>query len=186
MGKLIIFSAPSGSGKTTIVKKIMLMIPQLAFSVSATTRPIRGTEQNNVDYYFLSVDEFRERINKSEFAEWEEVYENRFYGTLKKEIERLWAKGKHVVFDVDVKGGMNLKKLYKEQALAIFVKAPSIDVLRERLNARNTDTEEDIENRVEKAAYEMAFSDEFDVVVVNNNLDEAVEKTYDLVSDFVM
>ncbi len=186
MGKLIIFSAPSGSGKTTIVKKIMLMIPQLAFSVSATTRPIRGTEQNNVDYYFLSVDEFRECINKSEFAEWEEVYENRFYGTLKKEIERLWAKGKHVVFDVDVKGGMNLKKLYKEQALAIFVKAPSIDVLRERLNARNTDTEEDIENRVEKAAYEMAFSDEFDVVVVNNNLDEAVEKTYDLVSDFVM
>lgn len=185
MGKLIIFSAPSGSGKTTIVKEIMKQFPNLKFSISATTRPMRKGEKNGVDYHFLSPKEFREKIRKQEFAEWEEVYNNRFYGTLKSEIERIWQQGNHVVFDVDVKGGLNLKKLYGAKALSIFVKAPSIRELEKRLKARATDSQEDIKSRIEKAEYEMSFAHQFDEIVVNDDLQEAVKKNRELIADFL-
>ncbi len=184
-GKLIIFSAPSGSGKTTIVNWLMQQIPNLAFSVSATSRPMRPGEKNGVNYYFLSVDEFKKHIKNDDFVEWEEVYENQFYGTLKSEIEKLRNEGKNIVFDVDVKGGINIKRLYGDDALSIFIKPPSIEELEKRLRNRNTDSEESIEKRVKKASYELQFEKYFDVVIVNDNLEEAEHKTLEVVSEFL-
>jgi guanylate kinase len=170
-GKAIIFSAPSGSGKTTIVKYLLANNTDLGFSISASTRDKRGrTEQHGKDYYFLSPEEFRKKIESNEFIEWEEVYEGNFYGTLKSEIERLWAEGKNVIFDVDVKGGLNLKKYFGDNALAIFVKVPSMEVLKERLKDRGTESEESLSRRLFKAQFEMGFHDKFDVVLINEDL----------------
>ncbi len=186
-GKLIIFSAPSGSGKSTIVQWLMKEHPELrlAFSISATTRAPRGTERNGVEYLFLSEDEFRDRIDKGEFLEYEEVYAGRFYGTLKSQVERQTAKGENVVFDVDVKGGCNIKKFYGDRAMSIFVQAPSVGELRRRLIGRGTDSEEAIRNRLAKASYEMTFAPKFDHVVVNDDLEKAEEETYELVKKFL-
>jgi guanylate kinase len=184
-GKAIIFSAPSGSGKTTIVKHLLEKNSDLGFSISASTRDKRGrTEQNGKDYYFLSPDDFKKKIDNNEFVEWEEVYEGNFYGTLKSEIERVWASGKNVIFDVDVKGGLNLKKYFGDKALAIFVKVPSIEVLKERLHDRGTETAESLSRRLFKAKFEMGFSDKFDVVLVNENLSKSLAEAQRLYDDF--
>lgn len=184
--KLIIFSAPSGSGKTTIVKHLLKNNPNLGFSISACTRDKRGrTEEHGKDYYFLTPEDFKQRIDNDEFVEWEQVYPGQFYGTLKAEIQRIWDTGKHVVFDVDVKGGLSLKKYYGDQALAIFVKCPSMEVLEERLRARKTDSEESISARLFKVKFEMSFESKFDVTLINNDLNEALAKAQQLVDDFV-
>ena len=185
-GKLLIFSAPSGSGKTTIVRHLLSSFPQhLAFSVSACTRARRDYEMNGRDYYFLSVTEFRERIARQEFAEWEEVYAGNYYGTLKQEIERLWAEGKNVLFDVDVKGGLKLKEAYGDRALAIFVKVSSEDEIKRRLNFRGTETEATMAVRMAKVRYEASFEKEFDEVLVNDNLELTLQKAEKLVEDFL-
>lgn len=184
-GKLIIFSAPSGSGKTTIVHWLMTQISNLAFSVSATSRPKRSGEADGKDYRFLSVEEFKKKIRENAFVEWEEVYENQFYGTLISEVERLRKEGKHVVFDVDVKGGMNIKRLYGNDALAIFVQPPSIEELKRRLILRNTDDEESINKRVKKAGYELQYAKHFDVVIINDNLEKAEQETLEVVKEFI-
>src|SRR3712207_4647635 len=186
-GKLIIFSAPSGSGKSTIVQWLMQAHPELrlAFSISCTSRAPRGQERNGVEYFFLSAEEFKAKIEADEFLEYEEVYENRFYGTLKSQVENQTRRGENVVFDVDVKGGCNIKEFYGERALSIFVQAPSIEELRRRLVGRATDTPEAIENRLAKASYEMTFAPQFDHVVVNDDLDRAKEETYRLVKEFL-
>jgi guanylate kinase len=174
-GKLIIFSAPSGSGKTTIVKQLLENNPNLGFSISACTRDKRGrSEQDGQDYYFLTPDEFRKKIDEDAFVEWEEVYPGAYYGTLKSEIERIWASGKHVIFDVDVKGGLALKNYYKERALAIFVKVPSLEILEDRLRSRGTESEESLSKRIFKMKLEWAVQDKFDVVLVNDQLEAAV------------
>lgn len=173
MNKVIIFSAPSGSGKSTIVNHLLSLDLGLEFSISATSRAPRGKEQHGREYYFFSVEEFRKRIDAGEFLEWEEVYPGCYYGTLKSELERIWAKGHTVVFDVDVVGGVNIKKIFGPDALSVFVQAPSVEVLRRRLESRGTDSPEKIEQRVAKADYEMTFSDKFDVVVVNDDLQAA-------------
>lgn len=184
-GKLIIFSAPSGSGKTTIVKELLKNNVNLGFSISACTRDKRGrSEQDGLDYYFLTPDDFRERINRDEFVEWEEVYPGAYYGTLKSEIERIWASGKHVIFDVDVKGGLALKKFYGEKALAIFVKVPSLEVLENRLRARGTETEESLSKRIFKMKFEWSFQDKFDTILVNDDLAHAVKVAQQMFSDF--
>ncbi|MFY7829963.1 MAG: guanylate kinase [Flectobacillus sp.] len=184
-GKLIIFSAPSGSGKTTIVKHLLATNSNLGFSISACTRDKRGrNEENGKDYYFMTPDEFKQKIVNQEFVEWEEVYPGAYYGTLKSEIERLWAAGKHVIFDVDVRGGVKLKEYYKERALSIFVKVPSVEELEKRLRERGTDSEDSISKRVFKMNFEMSFQDQFDVVLLNDNLDEAVAKAQKLFDDF--
>jgi guanylate kinase len=186
-GKLIIFSAPSGSGKSTIVSYLMKEHPELnlAFSVSATTRAPRGTEKNGVEYIFLSEEEFKAKIAAGEFLEHEEVYPGRFYGTLKEQVERQTEKGENVVFDVDVKGGCNIKKFYGSRALSIFIQPPSVEELRRRLVGRATDAPEVIEQRLSKAAYELTFADKFDHVVINDDLAEAEAETLKLVSDFL-
>jgi len=184
-GKLVIFSAPSGAGKTTIVHWLMKQIPELAFSVSATSRKLRKGEVDGKDYHFLSVDDFKQKIRRNEFVEWEEVYENQFYGTLISEVERLRKEGKHVVFDVDVKGGMNIKRLYGNDALSIFVNPPSIEELEKRLRSRNTDDDESIRKRVKKARYELQYAKHFDVVITNDNLEEAEQKTLEVVKEFL-
>lgn len=186
-GKLIIFSAPSGSGKSTIVQWLMKEHPEfnLAFSISATTRAPRGTEKNGVEYLFLSEDDFRKKIDNDEFLEYEEVYKGRFYGTLKSQVDTQTAKGENVVFDVDVKGGCNIKKFYGDRALSIFIQAPSVDELRRRLEGRGTDSEEAIKNRLAKASYEITFAPKFDHIVVNDNLEKAEKETYKLVKDFL-
>ena len=186
-GKLIIFSAPSGSGKSTIVQWLMKEHPEfnLAFSISATTRAPRGTEKNGVEYLFLSEDDFRKKIDNDEFLEYEEVYKGRFYGTLKSQVDTQTAKGENVVFDVDVKGGCNIKKFYGDRALSIFIQAPSVDELRRRLEGRGTDSEEAIKNRLAKASYELTFAPKFDHIVVNDNLEKAEKETYKLVKDFL-
>ena len=186
-GKLIIFSAPSGSGKSTIVQWLMSEHPELnlAFSISATTRAPRGTEKNGVEYLFLTPEEFKDKISHDEFLEYEEVYANRFYGTLKSQVESQTEKGENVVFDVDVKGGCNIKKHYGTRALSIFVQPPSIEELRRRLVHRATDAPEVIEQRLAKAAYELTFAKEFDHIVVNDDLEKAKQDTYRLVSDFL-
>lgn len=186
-GRLVIFSAPSGSGKSTIVSYLMKEHPELnlAFSISATTRPPRGTERNGVEYLFLSLDEFKEKIENDEFLEHEEVYPGRFYGTLKSQVETQTARGENVVFDVDVKGGCNIKKFYGDRALSIFIQAPSVDELHRRLESRGTDSEADIQKRLAKASYEMTFAPKFDHVVINDDLKKAEEETYKLVSEFL-
>ncbi|MGM0551337.1 MAG: guanylate kinase [Bacteroidota bacterium] len=184
-GKLIIFSAPSGSGKTTIVRHLLSQGLPLAFSVSATSRAPRGTEKHGREYYFLSPDEFRKYIEQNAFVEWEEVYADRYYGTLKSEVERLWSEGKHVLFDVDVVGGVNLKKQFGDRALSIFVKAPSIDVLEERLRKRSTETEAELKLRVEKADHEYNYARQFDVVLVNDDLQHAQKQAVELVCSFL-
>jgi guanylate kinase len=185
-GKIIIFSAPSGAGKTTIVKHLLQVNPQLAFSISACTRDKRGrTEENGKDYYFITPEDFKQKIANDEFVEWEEVYEGAFYGTLKSEIERIWESGKHVILDVDVKGGLSIKHFYKERALGVFVKPPSIQELANRLQARNTDSASSISSRVFKAEFEMKFEDQFDKVIVNDNLEEACKKAEKLVDEFL-
>jgi guanylate kinase len=185
-GKLFIFSAPSGSGKTTIVRSLLESYSNLEFSISATSRPKRKNEVNGKDYYFLSAQNFKEKIASNEFVEWEEVYENRYYGTLKSELERIWSEGKHVVFDVDVVGGLNIKKQYTDKALAIFVMPPSIEELEKRLINRSTDSSEDIKTRIEKAQAELSYSDQFDVIVINDKLEEAIEKSGKLIKQFIV
>ena len=173
MNKVIIFSAPSGSGKSTIVNHLLSLDLGLEFSISATSRAPRGQEQHGREYYFFSAEEFKKRIDADEFLEWEEVYAGCYYGTLKSELERIWAKGHTVVFDVDVVGGVNIKKIFGSDALSVFVQAPSVEVLRHRLESRGTDSPEKIEQRVAKADYEMTFRDKFDVVVINDDLQAA-------------
>ncbi len=185
-GKLIVFSAPSGSGKTTIVKHLLQQEElNLEFSISATSREKRGDEVDGKDYYFLSTKEFKTKIKNEEFLEWEEVYRDNFYGTLKSEVERIWAKGKHVIFDIDVSGGLRIKRKYPEKALAVFVKPPSIDELKIRLKKRQTESDDKINMRVAKASAELATSPLFDVIVVNDTLDDAKKEAYQLVSDFI-
>lgn len=185
MGKLIIFSAPSGSGKSTIINYLLTQGLNLAFSISATSRPPRGTEQDGVEYFFLSPEEFRRRIADNEFLEYEEVYQDRFYGTLKEQVERQLAAGQNVVFDVDVVGGCNIKRFYGDRALSVFIQPPSIKELRKRLTGRGTDTPEVIESRVAKASYELSFAPKFDCVIVNDNLEKAKEEASKVISDFL-
>jgi len=184
-GKLLIFSAPSGSGKTTLVKHVMEHVDNLAFSISAASRNKRYGEINGKDYYFLTVDEFKKKINNDEFVEWEEVYKDKFYGTLKSEVERIRNSGKNVVFDVDVVGGVNIKKLYGDEALGVFVMPPSIEVLKERLENRDTDNESDIKTRINKAEYELTFSNLFDEIIINDDLEKAKLETIELVKSFI-
>lgn len=184
-GKLIIFSAPSGSGKTTIVKHLLESMGNLSFSISATSRSPRGQEEHGKDYYFLSIDEFDASVSKDEFLEWEEVYQGSRYGTLRSEVQRLWNEDKHVIFDIDVVGGLNLKKKFGDQALAVFVKAPSMEELEKRLRGRQTDSEEKIMQRVAKAKEETALADQFDHILLNDNLEDAKTKAIDLVSSFL-
>lgn len=184
-GKLIVVSAPSGSGKTTLVKHLLATIPRLAFSVSATSRKIREGEQDGRDYYFLTPEEFRTRAERGDFLEWEEVYPGLCYGTLKSEVERLTKQGFSVVFDVDVVGGLNIKKHYGEDALAIFVMAPSVEALEQRLRARSTDSEESLQQRISKAAHEMTFAARFDRIVVNDDLVTAKAAIISIVNDFI-
>jgi len=185
-GKMLIFSAPSGSGKTTIVRHLAKTFPdKLEFSISATSRPRRGIEENGKDYHYLSIEEFKQKISNEEFLEWEEVYAGTYYGTLKSEVERIWAKGKAVIFDIDVEGGLNLKNQFKERALAVFVMPPSIKILEERLRSRQTDNPESIARRIAKAEKELKTAELFDVFILNEKLDEACEKADRLVSEFL-
>ncbi|MEM9076792.1 MAG: guanylate kinase [Bacteroidota bacterium] len=185
-GKLIIFSAPSGSGKTTIVRHLLKQ-PELnlAFSVSATSRSPRGEEKDGVNYYFMSTKEFKQHIKNDDFLEWEEVYRDNFYGTLKSEVERLWAEGKNVIFDIDVVGGLRIKKKFPEETLAVFVKPPSVDELKIRLKKRSTESEDKINMRVAKASVELATAPQFDKIIKNYDLDIAFKESHKLVAEFV-
>ena len=184
-GKLVIFSAPSGAGKTTIVQHLLTVFPQLEFSVSACSRPKRAHETNGVDYYYLSVEEFKKKIENDEFIEWEEVYKDNFYGTLKVEVERIWKKGKHVIFDVDVVGGLDLKKQFQESALALFVMPPSIQHLENRLKMRETETPESIARRIGKAAKELETANLFDAIILNDTLEHAFVEAEKAVAEFL-
>jgi guanylate kinase len=184
-GKLVILSAPSGSGKSTIINYILNKNLPLEFSVSATSRPPRGNEKNGVDYFFLSPEEFKEKIDKGCFIEYEEVYPNRFYGTLKNELEKRLAEGKNIILDVDVAGGLNIKELYGENALLIFIQPPSIEELQRRLEKRATDTQEVIADRVSKAAYELNLASKYDAVVINDRLDDAENETLYIINKFL-
>lgn len=184
-GKLIIFSAPSGAGKTTIVKHLLQKNLNLEFSVSATSREPRVNEINGKDYYFLSNDEFQQKVKNDEFLEWEEVYKGICYGTLKSEVERICDNSKNVIFDVDVFGGLNIKKFYGDEALAIFVQPPSVEELRNRLISRSTETEEKIQMRIAKAEYELSFAGQFDVIIINNDLMLACREAENLISGFL-
>ncbi|HMQ60315.1 MAG TPA: guanylate kinase [Flavilitoribacter sp.] len=185
MGKLIIFTAPSGAGKTTIVRHLLKVFPNLAFSVSATTRQPRSYEEEGRDYYFVSVSQFRSWIDAGAFAEWQEVYEGQFYGTLHSEISRLWAEGKHIIFDIDVKGAVNLKKTYGDQALSVFVKPPSPEVLFERLNLRRTEDPVSLAKRIAKTKEELSYQNKFDAILVNDVLETALTDAERLVSVFL-
>lgn len=184
-GKLIIFSAPSGSGKSTIINYLMQQGLNLAFSISATSRPPRGTEKNGVEYFFLSPEEFRQRIANNEFLEYEEVYKDRYYGTLKNQVEKQLETGQNVVFDVDVKGGCNIKQFYGNRALSIFIQPPSVEELRKRLIGRGEDTPEVIEDRIARAEYELSFAPKFDTVIVNDNLETAKAEVLARLKDFL-
>jgi len=171
---IFIFSAPSGAGKTTIVKAILKNNPNLQFSISATTRPIRTNETNGKDYYFLSIEDFKNKMTTNELLEWQEVYPDRFYGTLKSEIERITNNNHYPIFDVDVKGGINLKKLFGNQSLSFFIQPPSIEILQQRLIARGTDSQADIKQRIAKATYELTFANQFDKIIINDDLNKAI------------
>jgi guanylate kinase len=185
MGKLVIFSAPSSSGKTTIVRELLKRFDCFEFSISATSRNPRGQEQNGVDYYFLSNEEFRARVERDEFVEWEEVYQGTCYGTLKSEMERIWAKGNIILFDVDVMGGINLKRIFGNDACSVFIMPPSVEELERRLRGRGTDSEEVILKRIAKAEFELSKSSEFDHVVINDNLEVAVAEVVNIISNFI-
>jgi guanylate kinase len=185
-GKLLVFSAPSGSGKTTIVKHLLEREDlNLEFSVSCTTRAIRGEEVHGKDYYFISIEEFKKHIKAEDFVEWEEVYRDNFYGTLKSEVERIWAKGKNVIFDIDVAGGLRIKSKFPQETLAVFVKPPSVDELKRRLKERSTETDEKINMRIAKAHVELATAPQFDKIIKNYDLEVAKEEAYQLVKEFV-
>ncbi len=184
-GKLVIFSAPSGAGKSTLVNYLLPQFPELSFSISATSRSPRGKEENGKDYYFLSSEEFKARVAGDELLEWEEVYAGTYYGTLRSEVERIWAQGKVVVFDIDVVGALTLKRQFGDRALALFVQAPSVEILEQRLRGRGTDSEEKIQQRVAKATIEMARAPEFDKVVVNDDLDTAKAEALAILKDFL-
>jgi guanylate kinase len=186
-GKLIIFSAPSGSGKTTIVRHLLSTFPdQIEFSISATSRDKRGVEQNGKDYYYLTPEEFKQKVDNGEFLEWEEVYAGTCYGTLRSEVERIWAKGKHVIFDIDVEGGLNLKNQFKEDALAIFVMPPSIKILEERLRSRSTDNSQSIARRLDKAEKELKTASLFDRFILNEHLEVALNDAERIVKEFLL
>ena len=185
MGKLVIFSAPSGSGKTTIVRELLKRFPRFEFSISATSRAPRGVEQHGVDYYFLSNDEFRARVERNEFVEWEEVYQGTCYGTLRSEMERIWSNGNIIIFDVDVLGGINLKRIFGADACSIFIMPPSVEELERRLRGRGTDSEEVILKRIGKAEFELSKAPEFDYTVVNDDLQEAIEQTASIIENFL-
>ena len=185
MGKLVIFSAPSGSGKTTIVRELLRRFSQFEFSISATSRQPRGAEQNGIDYYFMTNEEFKTRVERGEFVEWEEVYAGTCYGTLKSEMERIWAKGNVIIFDVDVMGGINLKKLFGKDACSMFIMPPSVEELERRLRGRGTDTEEVIQKRIAKAEFELSKATEFDYVVVNDVLDDAIAEAEAIINNFL-
>lgn len=184
-GKLVIISAPSGAGKTTIVNHLLRKGLNLEFSVSATTRAPRGKEKNGKEYYFISAEDFREKIKKNEFTEWQEVYKDQFYGTLKSEIERIWADKKHVIFDVDVKGGINLKNIFGNKAISVFIMPPSVKEIEKRLINRATDDRSKIKVRVEKAIEEIKLANNFDHIVINDNLERAQKEAYELVKSFL-
>lgn len=185
-GKLIIFSAPSGSGKSTIVNELLKDDSyKLEFSISATSRAPRGKEEHGKEYYFLDINDFNNRIRNNEFLEWEEVYKGCFYGTLNSEIERITSKGYNIIFDIDVIGGLNLKKLFKNNALAIFIQPPSIDELRKRLIGRDTDSPETIQKRIDKAEFELSFADKFDSIIINDKLEEAIQTTKETLTSFL-
>ncbi len=184
-GKLIIFSAPSGSGKSTIINYLLTQNLNLHFSISATSRAPRGTEQNGIEYYFLTPEEFRNRIAAGDFLEYEEVYTDKFYGTLKSEVERILNNGDNVIFDVDVVGGCNIKKYYGDRALSVFIQPPSIEELRKRLVGRGTDAPEIIESRIAKAEFELSFASKFDVVIINDDLDKAKSDTLTTIQNFL-
>ncbi len=184
-GKMVIFSAPSGAGKTTIVKRLLKHALNLEFSISACTRGKRMKEIDGKDYYFLTVNNFKEKIRNNDFIEWEEVYPDHFYGTLKSEVYRIWEKGKHVIFDVDVVGGLNIKKQFGTQALSLFVEPPSIEELKKRLINRSEDSEENIQKRVAKAEQEMTYAEQFDIVIINKNIDVATNEAITVVSNFL-
>ncbi|MBR4269687.1 MAG: guanylate kinase [Prevotella sp.] len=187
-GKLLIFSAPSGSGKSTIINWLMQEHPELNmhFSISCTSRPPRGQEQNGVEYFFLTPKEFREKIQRDEFVEYEEVYTDRYYGTLKSQVEKQLEAGENVVFDVDVHGAVNIKKAYGEQALSLFIQPPSVEELRRRLTGRGTEKEEEIEKRIARAEYELSFADKFDTVIINDELDVAKRETLSVINHFIV
>ena len=185
-GKLLVFSAPSGSGKTTIVRHLLAQAElNLEFSVSCTTRALRGEEVNGKDYYFISIEEFKKHIKAEDFVEWEEVYRDNFYGTLKSEVERIWAMGKNVIFDIDVAGGLRIKKKFPEETLAVFVKPPSVDELKRRLKERSTESDDKINMRIAKAHVELATAPQFDKIIKNYDLDKAKAEAYQLVKEFI-
>jgi len=184
-GKLIIVSAPSGSGKTSIVRYLLKQIPDLAFSISATSRSPRKNEKDGVDYYFMTAAEFRNKIRNNEFVEWEEVYNDTFYGTLRSEIERMWDRGQHIIFDVDVEGGLHLKEEYGRRAISLFIKPPGIDELKKRLINRGTDLPQEIETRIRKSKNEMEKAGRFDKIIINNDLDKACREALEICRGFL-
>lgn len=183
-GKLVIFTAPSGSGKTTVVRHLLNTYSSLAFSTSATTRPRRPHERHGHDYYFLSQETFRMWISQNAFVEWQEVYENQFYGTLKFEVERLWALGKHVIFDIDVKGAMNIKKQFPDQSLAVFIKVPSLELLIERLRMRKTESEQSLQKRIMRIKEELTYEHMFDQILINDKLDDTLRNARQIIETF--
>ena len=185
MGKLIVISAPSGAGKTSIVHQLLKDIPKLSFSVSATSRERRENEIHGKDYYFLGVEGFQQKIKEDSFLEWEQVYENQYYGTLKSEIERIWSEGNTIIFDVDVLGGLNIKKQYPKQCFSIFIMPPSLEVLAERLIGRGSDSDESIKKRLDKAEKEISKNNQFDTIILNDNFEIACEQTKEVITNFI-